>query len=71
MDDNSNVGFLLTASAGLKAAYAQESLNPKYALNPRDPQLALRIASEVKRNHPEAFDLSNPGDSLVWAFASE
>ena len=68
MDSQQHSAMFLSASETLQLACEQEQNKPQYAANQHDPCLALWIASAVKQNNPEAFDLNNPADLMIWGF---
>ena len=71
MDERTHRALFLSASERLKRAFQEEELKPCYAPLASDPFRELWIARALRREHPEAFDLDNPGDLIFWAFASD
>jgi len=71
MDNQQPSAMFLSASETLKLACEQEQNKPQYATNQHDPCLALWIASGVKRENPEAFDLENSADLMIWGFIGD
>jgi hypothetical protein len=71
MDHNNPPLAFPSVSKTLKLAYEEERQKPQYVALESDPCLPLWIASAVKRNYPEAFDLENPADLMVWAFGPD
>jgi hypothetical protein len=70
MNSQQPSAMFLSASETLKLACEQEQKKPQYTTNQHDPCLALWIASAVKQNNPEAFDLENPADLMIWGFVA-
>ncbi len=68
MENTNALTQLLSASAKLKLAFANERQKSQYATAEHDPCLTLWVATAVRRNNPEAFDLNNPADLLIWTF---
>jgi hypothetical protein len=60
--------MFLAASDSLKLAFEQEEQKPHYAPMENDSCLALWVASGVWHNNPQAFNLDNPADVMIWAF---
>lgn len=71
MNERTTGTLFLSASESLRRAFQEEKQKPCYDPLASDPRLELLVASGVKRNNPEAFDVSNSADQMVWAFAQD
>ena len=56
-------------SQSLRDAIKTELANPAYEFPVDSTPILLHVAKSIRLNFPQAYDLSNPLDELVWLFS--